>query len=223
MFTGLIQDVGTVARLEKRGQNTLLGVRTGMDLSRVAVGDSVNIDGYCQTVVKMEGDVFFVEVSPETLARTTAGELQSGRRVNNEPALRLSDRLGGHLVTGHVDGTGVLEAVEKSPDFRIIAIKADGNILRYCVEKGSIAVDGISLTINRVMTDRFEAGIIPHTLNSTTIGLKKQGDKVNIETDLIGKYVERFLSGKGAGGSKAGENEGDKIDAAFLAKHGFLK
>ena len=223
MFTGLIQDIGTVTRVERRGQNVLLGVRTGLDLKEAALGDSISIEGFCQTVVRIEKDVFWVEVSPETLACTTAGNLRPGLRVNLEPALRLSDRLGGHLVAGHVDGLGTLSAIDTGNDFTVIAIKAGPEILRYCVEKGSIAVDGISLTVNRVHSDRFEIGIIPHTLKQTTLDSKGIGDPVNLECDIIGKYVERFVTTMTGQGPKVGETQREKIDPTFLAKHGFLK
>lgn len=223
MFTGLIQDVGTVVQAQRRGENLLLGVRTRMDLAQVALGDSICIEGYCQTVVRIDGDAFFVEVSPETLSRTTAGDLRPGLRVNIEPALRLTDRLGGHMVAGHVDGVGIVESMTSGSEFWVIAIKAEPAVLRYCVEKGSIAVDGISLTVNKVLDDRFEVGIIPHTLSATTLGKKKAGARVNLETDLIGKYVERFVSAMLTKSTETSETQREKIDPAFLAKHGFLK
>lgn len=223
MFTGLIQDIGTVTKVEKRGRNTLMGVRTKMDLEQVALGDSIAIDGYCQTVVKLEKDVFFVEIGPETMERTTARSLAPGRKVNLEPALRLSDRLGGHMMSGHVDGVGTIDYMDAGPEFWLIGIKTPPRILKYCVEKGSIAVDGISLTINQVTPDGFEIGIIPHTLKNTTLSGKKPKDQVNLEVDIMGKYVEKFvlaMAGKGADGTG---NADDKIDLGFLAKHGFLK
>jgi riboflavin synthase len=223
MFTGLIQDVGTVVRIDKRGQNLLLGVRTKLDLTQVALGDSIAVDGYCQTVVKIEADVFYMEVSPETVARTTAKDLSSGQRVNVEPALRLSDRLGGHLVAGHVDGIGTIMAIAPGTDFWVISITTTPQILRYCIEKGSIAVDGISLTVNRVGTEDFDIGIIPHTLAQTTLGSKKVNAQVNLEPDLIGKYVERFVLNLAGPGSQTAESQDKKIDPTFLAKHGFLK
>lgn len=220
MFTGLIQDVGTVTRLTKKGKNTLLSVRTAINLSQVVVGDSIAIDGYCQTVVAIAGNVFTAEVSPETMARTTASTLSAGDKVNLEPALRLSDRLGGHLVSGHVDGVGTIEEIQGQDDFVIITVSAPPELIAYCIEKGSVAVDGVSLTINAVGEKYFQLGVIPHTLKATTLALKEAGDKVNIENDMIGKYVARFLSGFGV---KPADHPDEKIDAAFLAKHGFLK
>ena len=223
MFTGLIQDVGTVLRVEKRGRNLLLGIRTGLDLEEVALGDSICINGFCQTVVKKEGDAFFVEVSPETVSVTTAAELRPGQKVNLEPALRLSDRLGGHLVAGHVDETGVIGSIDEGSDFVVISIKAGPEMLKYCILKGSIAVEGVSLTINKVLADRFEVGIIPHTLKMTTLGDKGPGDRVNLEADLIGRYVGMFVSNLIGNDTSDAKVEGQKIDATFLAKHGFLK
>jgi riboflavin synthase len=220
MFTGLIQDVGSVARIEKSGENTRLVIRTKMDLKQVALGDSISVEGYCQTVVHISNDLFAVEVSPETLERTTAGSLRVGARVNLEPALRLSDRLGGHLVSGHIDGVGTIKGIDAGKKFHAIQIEAPESILRYCIEKGSVAVDGISLTINKVDSTSLTVGIIPHTADQTTLIAKSVGDRVNLECDLIGKYVERFLS---ASMGKTTENQGEKIDQGFLAKHGFLK
>ena len=220
MFTGLIQDVGTVARVEKRGRNLLLTVHTALDLKSVALGDSIAVDGYCQTVVSISGDTFSMEISPETQDRTTAGDLRPGHRVNVEPALRLSDRLGGHLVAGHVDGVGTISRIEPGDDFWIIGITAGPEVMRYCIEKGSITVQGISLTINKVTANGFELGIIPHTIKSTTLGDKKVGDRINLEADMIGKYVERFVTGTAGNPS---ENKEEKISFPFLEKHGFLK
>lgn len=223
MFTGLIQDIGTVLRIEKRGRNLLLGIRSGMNLEEVALGNSICVSGFCQTVVKKEGNAFFVEVSPETVSVTTAGQLQPGQKVNLEPALQLSDRLGGHLVAGHVDGTGIIESINEGTDFVVISIKAGPEILKYCIHKGSIAIDGVSLTVNRVLEGSLEVGIIPHTLKMTTLGDLAPGDKVNLEADLIGKYVGMFVSRMVGNGAVDLEKDGQKIDTTFLAKHGFLK
>jgi len=143
--------------------------------------------------------------------------------VNIEPALRLSDRLGGHLVAGHVDGVGTLKEMEAGPEFWVLTIQAPPEIIRYCIEKGSVAVNGVSLTVNKVTGATFQLGIIPHTLQSTTLHKLKPGDKVNLETDMIGKYVEKFVRSMTGQGDPEGQEPGEKIDATILAKHGFLK
>ncbi len=211
MFTGIIQDLGTVRGVARRGVNLLLTVETGLDLSGISTGDSVNVSGYCQTVVEVSARAFAVEVSPETVARTTAGSLRPGSRVNLELPLRLSDRLGGHLVLGHVDGVGQVVSVVREQGFSTFRIKVPDFMPRYMVEKGSVAVDGVSLTVNALGRDFFEVGIIPHTASRTTFGLLKPGDYVNIELDVLGKYVERLLGGKAPEG----------FDWESFAKHGF--
>ena len=188
------------------------GVGSGIEAAELSIGESICIDGYCQTVVKVEKGVFYVEISPETLARTTAGSLRVGRKVNLERALRLSDRLGGHLVAGHVDGVGKVLRITQQGDFRVFLIRIPRNLSRYVIEKGSAAVDGISLTVNRIEGDGMELGIIPHTMAGTTLPFRKAGDEVNIEVDLIGKYVERLLSGNADSGG---------VTRDLLRKHGF--
>jgi len=223
MFTGLIQEIGTVVIIQRRGTNVLVGVKANLALPGTDLGDSIAIDGYCQTVVKLEKDIFFVQISPETISRTTAADLKTGQKVNLEPALRLSDRLAGHLVLGHVDGVGEISNIDDDGRFVVIKISAPDDIISLCVEKGSIAVDGISLTVNKVGKNHFEIGIIPHTLDKTTLGFKKVGSKVNLETDIMGKYAFRFLSSMMGKDGNPGDSNNEKIDLAFLAKHGFLK
>ncbi len=218
MFTGLIQDVGQIQAIEPAGGGVRLTISTRLDLSSVKTGDSIAVDGVCLTVVGRSGSAFAAEVSPETLRRSTLLAARQGHPVNLETALRMSDPLGGHLVSGHVDGTGeILEVIPEGNSWRY-RFQVSRQIGRYLIEKGSVAVDGISLTVAECGELDFAASVIPHTARSTTLGRKKAGDRVNLENDLIAKYVEKFLRPReGPGGQPS------KIDASFLAQHGFLK
>jgi len=219
MFTGLIESIGTLQAVERRGANKLFRVLAQPALTAVRLGDSIALDGYCQTVVEIRGDAFAVEVSPETLAVTTAAQRQVGDKLNLERALALGDRLGGHLVAGHVDGVGTIRRIQQVEGFVKLAVAAPEAVRRYCVAKGSIALDGVSLTINVVDERGIELGIIPTTWTHTTLADKKVGDRVNLEADLIGKYVERFLAARLSGEQATAS----RLDEDFLAKHGFVK
>lgn len=219
MFTGLIQDVGLIRRLDKCGEMSRLTIQSGLVADGFQMGESVAVDGVCLTVVALGRDSFQVEVSPETLERTTLGEAEPGRPVNLERALKLSDRLGGHLVTGHVDGIGVLRRRQSGTGYLELEIRVAAGMGRYLVEKGSVAVDGISLTVNRCGPDWFGLTLIPHTIQRTTLALKGVGARMNIECDILGKYVERLL-GSGSGPLKREVSEGVTED--LLRKHGFL-
>jgi riboflavin synthase len=211
MFTGIIEDLGTVYRMTRKGEDALLIVDTPMNLVDVNVGDSISVSGACLTVTEKGAKRFSADVSAETLARTNLKSLKSGDKVNLEKSLRLNSLLGGHLVLGHVDGIGkIQEKVNKAKSIQF-SVEIDSEMGRYIVEKGSVAVDGISLTVNRCEKNRFYVNIIPHTAQNTTLGFKKAAELVNIETDIIGKYVEKFV------------NPGKGIDMDFLAEHGFLK
>jgi len=211
MFTGIIEDLGTVSRISRRGEDALLIVDTSINLDDINIGDSISVSGACLTVTEKRDKRFSADVSAETLARTNLKSLKTGDKVNLEKSLRLNSFLGGHLVLGHVDGIGkIQEKVSKANSIQF-CFEIDVGLGRYIVEKGSVAVDGISLTVNRCEKNRFYANIIPHTARSTTLGSKKVAELVNIETDIIGKYVEKFL------------NPGKGIDMDFLAEHGFLK
>jgi len=192
MFTGLIENVGIVTSLKKIGGGFRLSIMPEYEME-FQVGDSVSINGVCLTVVERSKDIAF-EISPETMRSTNLGELAINERVNIERALRLSDRLGGHIVTGHVDGTGLITGKRKEGEFTFYTFEAPPEILKYIVKKGSVAVDGISLTVIGLDSKSFRVAIIPHTLTATNIGDKDIGNKVNIEVDIIGKYVERFIS-----------------------------
>lgn len=214
MFTGLVETIGTVTSLDRTGALVSVGIESSLDTNELALGDSVMVDGYCQTVVRKEGKRFFVEVSPETLSRTTAADLKVGSRVNLERALRLSDRLGGHLVSGHVDCVGQVVSARMQGDFWVLTIRLPKELTRYVIQKGSITVDGISLTVNKVNQDRVELGIIPHTMDNTVLKDRKAGGRVNIEVDLVGKYIEKLLFGQEDPGKKG-------ITKELLLKYGF--
>ena len=219
MFTGIIQATGTITRMESRSGDMRLSIATGqLDLSDVAMGDSIAVNGVCLTAVELPGDGFSADVSNETLALTTLGNLKSGSRVNLEKALTLSDRLGGHLVSGHVDGIGTV--LERSPDARSerFVIEAPDVLARYIAQKGSVCVDGTSLTVNKVDGARFELNIVPHTLQETIIGDYVPGSKVNLEVDLIARYLERLMLGERAGLS----GEKTDINEDLLRKTGFI-
>lgn len=218
MFTGIIQAVGEIAALQPGSEDTRVRVRTGrLALDDVSLGDSIAVNGVCLTVVDLPGDGFWADVSAETLSRTGFRELTVGSRVNLEQALTPTTRLGGHLVSGHVDGVGtVLErrSEGRSERFRI---QAPAGLAKYIAEKGSICVDGISLTVNAVEGAAFDLNIVPHTLQETIMGEYRAGTRVNLEVDIIARYLERLLLGE-----KAAE-PGSGISESFLAEHGFMK
>lgn len=197
MFTGIVEEMGAVISLEKTLAGTRMTVLASTVMQDLKVGDSVSVNGICLTVISKGERDFVVEVSPETLAVTTLGGLTPGAPVNLERAMKLSERIGGHLVAGHVDGVGVIRSRRQDGNAIVLAIEAPPEILRYCVAKGSITVDGISLTVNEVTERGFSVAIIPHTAKVTTLGLKQVNDTVNLESDLIGKYVERLLQERG--------------------------
>jgi riboflavin synthase len=216
MFTGIIEGMGTITAIKPSSQGKRFTVEAGFSLADSGIGDSIAVNGACLTAVVIDGTRFEADVSPETLSRTLFGKMRMGDRVNLERALRLSDRLDGHLVSGHVDGVGVMRSRRELGNAILITITVSSLLARYMIKKGSVAVDGVSLTINECGSDSFDVSVIPHTAKLTTIGFKKPGDPVNIETDMIGKYVERFMAGKPAAPSQGG------MDMQFLAKSGFL-
>jgi riboflavin synthase len=197
MFSGIVEEMGAITVLGKTLAGTKLTILAAIVMGDLKIGDSVSVNGTCLTVISRSDRDFSVEVSPETLSVTTLGLLNPGTPVNLERAMRLNERIGGHLVAGHVDGIGVIRSRHQDANAIILAIEAPQHILRYCVVKGSITVDGISLTINDVNEKGFSVAIIPHTAKVTTLGLKQVNDPVNLESDLIGKYVERLLQERG--------------------------
>ncbi|MBI1922393.1 MAG: riboflavin synthase [Geobacter sp.] len=213
MFTGLIEQIGRVRLLERTGEAARLTVDAGFPAGEVAIGDSVAINGVCLTVTRIEGDRLTFDVSPETIDRTAFRHLRPGVPVNLERALRLSDRLGGHIVSGHVDCIAAIIRRRDVSGNTVISFRMPVEFARYVVGKGSVAIDGISLTVNDVTSDGFSVNIIPHTAASTTLQYLKVGDEVNIETDILGKYVERLFS-HGAG-KKATLTMGKLIESGF--------
>lgn len=194
MFTGIIIEMGEVAALERRAGILLLSLRAKEILKDVRIGDSISINGVCLTVVDVRNDTMRFDLSDETLRSTNLGQLKTGNRVNLEPSLRPDSKLGGHFVLGHVDDIGRIKSKVDMGDAFKVEIEAPTEIMHFLVEKGSVAVDGISLTIVDILKGSFTVVIIPHTARNTTIGFKGPGDTVNIEVDIIGKYVARFLN-----------------------------
>jgi riboflavin synthase len=193
MFTGLIEDVGVVGALRIERGSAALTVKTKLAVGSMPLGASIAVNGTCLTVVKKTRGAFTVDVSPETLRRTNLARLSAGSLVNLEQPMRLQERLGGHLVTGHVDGVGAIAAMKKEGDFTVFSFRVPAALGPLLVAKGSVAVDGISLTVNERGPSGFSVAIIPFTLRHTNLRTRRVGDKVNVETDLIGKYVQNFM------------------------------
>lgn len=215
MFTGIIEELGTVLELKRGSNSSQISIQADRVLDDVKLGDSIAINGVCLTVTGFDRHRFSADMMAETLARTNLGDLSSGHKVNLERASRLGDRMGGHLVQGHVDGIGRLAEEQVVDIARVLRIQAPSEVLKYTVAKGSIAIDGISLTVVALFPDSFTVSIIPHTAAMTTLGFKKPGATVNLEADIIGRYVERLLKWK--------QNEnGSQLSAGFLAEHGFI-
>jgi riboflavin synthase len=213
MFTGLIEEIGTVVGMEMTREAGVLTISAGFP--HIAIGDSIAVNGACLTVVRKGAGTFSFDVSPETVARTSFKELKKGAPVNLERALAVSGRLDGHLVTGHIDCLAVVRERRTISGNTFLSFRMPDNYLKYVAAKGSIAIEGISLTVNTVDDQGFSANIIPHTLKKTTLEGKKVGDPVNIETDILAKYVERLLTR-----NDAGNNPG--ISLELLAKSGFM-
>jgi riboflavin synthase len=223
MFTGIIEGMGTLRAIGSSGLGKRFTVESDFDLAGTKIGDSIAVNGACLTAVTISGRRFEADVAPETLSKTTFTQAKTGDRVNLERALRLSDRIDGHLVSGHIDGTAVIHSKNTLSNAVIVTLSVPPALCRQMILKGSVSVDGISLTINQLGDDFLELSIIPHTAKITTIGIKSPGDKVNIETDIIGKYIQKFMGGKDSLG-KSPENGGaeSKIDRTFLIKAGFI-
>ncbi len=218
MFTGIIEGLGSISALRPAGQGRRLSIQSDFDLSASKIGDSISVSGACLTVVRLAPRSFDADVAPETFAKTTFGQARVGDRVNLERAMRLSDRIDGHLVSGHIDGTGVIESREPVGNAIVVTFRVAEALVRYLIVKGSVAVDGVSLTINTIEATRFAVSIIPHTAAWTTIGFKNTGEHVNVETDMIGKYVERFLT---SGRNPAAPPSG--VTMEMLAKAGYIR
>ena len=217
MFTGIIEEVGEMTGLRQTGTSTVLGVRAKTVLGGTKIGDSIAVNGVCLTVVRLTGDGFDGDVMPETLRRTNLGKLKPKSRVNLERAMAADGRFGGHIVAGHVDGTGTITELKPEGNAVWVTVSAAPELLRYIVEKGSITIDGISLTVAYVDDSCFKVSIIPHTGEETTLLTRTAGYEVNLETDIVGKYVEKLMQpAKDAAKPKSG------LSAEFLAQNGFL-
>ncbi|MBR1495048.1 MAG: riboflavin synthase [Succiniclasticum sp.] len=229
MFTGLIAELGTVERLAEGSTSCQLTVRAQKILPGVKIGDSIAVNGVCLTVVHLQGNRFTADVMPETVRRTTLRQLQPGDRVNLEKALRPTDGLDGHIVQGHVEGVGTIREIAPEGNALAYRIETPKELLRYIVEKGSVAIDGISLTVTETDDTGFSVSLIPHTAKMTTLGYKSVGDSVNLETDILARYVEKMLglqkTADGLPDSRrteiAGENSEDGLTEVFLRQHGF--
>jgi riboflavin synthase len=215
MFTGIIEDKGRVLRVEYQGQKKRLTLGLPMNLTEVQLGDSININGVCLTIVEKKGQTIELDLSPETLQKTVLVGLKEGDQVNLERPLRVTDRLGGHIVTGHIDGIGIIVEKRKEMDFLNLKIRVPKSISRYVVKKGSIAIDGISLTVNEYQGEEIQLTLIPYTLEKTTLMDKKVGDQVNVETDVLGKYVEKLLDRE--------DKKSKEVTLSFLKEHGFIE
>ena len=220
MFTGLIEGIGKIQSVTKTGRDMNLTIVPLFDMVDSKIGDSISVDGVCLTITAIKDKVLSMYASEETVSRSTMGRLRQGDEVNLERALSLAGRLGGHMVSGHVDGVGRIIRKEQVQRSWLIRVNIDKGMLRYVIEKGSIAVDGISLTINTCKDDFFEVNIIPETAIITTILKKNIGDPVNIETDLIAKYVEKFLK---RDGESLKDTASGHISKEMLERYGFGK
>ncbi len=212
MFTGIIEEMGTVRSVRMGAKSCVLTVNAETVLSDVQIGDSIAVNGTCLTVCSFDAESFSADVMPETMRRTNLGLLRCGSKVNLERAMAANGRFGGHIVSGHIDGTGRIASMKKDDNAVWVTITADVPVLRYIVEKGSVAIDGISLTVARVSHSDFAVSVIPHTGAETTLLQKRVGDLLNLECDIIGKYVEKLCGSQQKSGG---------ITAEFLAQHGF--
>lgn len=213
MFTGIIEEIGIVKTVQRSGNNSFIRIEAKKILSDIHLGDSIAVNGVCLTVTKADGSIFQADVMNETLNRSSLGKLVAGSTVNLERAMPINGRFGGHIVSGHIDGTGKIINIRNDGIAVWYTIEADNNIMRYTVEKGSIAIDGISLTVAKTGKNNFSVSIIPHTAGQTVLSSKKIGDIVNIESDIIGKYVEKLMNPI---------SRDSIIDMKFLSEGGFL-
>ncbi len=213
MFTGLIETIGRITSCEKRGAAAVLTVATTLPLSEISIGDSVSVNGVCLTVTSKSEAALTFDISPESMASSTIGNLRNGHNVNLERAMRLGDRMGGHIVTGHIDCIGKLTLKSEISCNHVLEFSLPPEHARYLIAKGSVAINGVSLTVNVVTQEGFSVNIIPHTFANTTLEQLKVGDRVNLETDIIGKYVERLTSPWKSGGG---------LSMRTLAENGFI-
>lgn len=218
MFTGIVEEIGTV----KSVQSKVITIEANKIFDDLHLGDSVAVNGTCLTVSSFNNKIFNADVTQETLNRTNLGSLKNGSKVNLERAMSLQGRFGGHIVSGHIDGVGTIKSMKKDDNAIILTVEVPKSLMKYIVEKGSVTVDGISLTVASLTDNTFSIAVIPHTLKETVLYYKKEGDKVNIENDIIGKYVERLLTFKNDDNTDDNtEEKKSNITMEFLLKNGF--
>jgi riboflavin synthase len=217
MFTGLITDIGRITSIERGAEHCAIEVSCGYDVSDLQLGESIAVDGACLTVTQIGSESVRFDASPETLRRTTLGDRSAGDRVHLERALRVGDRMGGHMVLGHVDGVGTVRQIREEGNAWLLSIEAPVEVVQYLIDKGSIAVDGVSLTVNSIEDRRFGLAIIPHTAEETNLTRYRVGRRVNLEADVLGKYVRRFLFGEEGDDTQ----DGGGISREMLAEFGF--
>lgn len=214
MFTGIVEELGEVSAMARGRDSMVLTIKAKTIMSDLKLGDSVSTNGVCLTVTEKGSDYYKADVMHETMNRSSLGKLKPGSHVNLERAMSAEGRFGGHIVSGHIDGTGSITSIKKDDNAVWYTIAAPENIMRYIIEKGSIAIDGISLTVAKVTDNDFSVSIIPHTIKETTLGEKKIGDIVNLENDLIGKYVEKLIT--------ISPKKSGNIDKEFLLRNGYI-
>lgn len=212
MFTGIIEEIGTILAIKKGTRSAVLTVKAEKIMKDIHIGDSIAVNGVCLTVISFENGQFDADIMPETLNRSSLGQLKSGSHVNLERAMATDGRFGGHIVAGHIDGTGTIHEIKKDDNAVWYTINAEDKIMRYIIEKGSVAIDGISLTVAQTFKNYFKVSIIPHTMQKTVLEEKKKGDIVNLENDCVGKYVEHLLGL---------EKKTSGITVNFLRENGF--
>ncbi|ROR30501.1 riboflavin synthase alpha chain [Mobilisporobacter senegalensis] len=215
MFTGLVEEIGVLTNISKGDKSYLLTFQGKKIMDDIQIGDSISVNGVCLTANSITKTTFSAEVMPETLKRSSLGALKIGNEVNLERAMSMNGRFGGHIVSGHIDGTGKIDSIEKENNAVVISIRSSLKILRYIIEKGSITIDGISLTVIYVDNEIFKVSLIPHTGNETTLLKKSVGSKVNLECDMVGKYIEKLLQ------PMEEKKEKSNINLDFLTEHGF--
>ena len=223
MFTGIVEELGTIRSIQIKSQDAILEIQASEVLSDAKVGDSISVDGACLTIRFLTSETFTVDVSAETLRLTTLGERKVGARVNLERSLRLSDRLGGHLVLGHVDEVATIRSWKDEGDASVMQVTMSRTIKRYIAYKGSITIDGVSLTVSNVLADAFEVTLIPHTKDVTTFGTKRDGAKVNLEVDIVARYLETLLKNTENKTEWSKQSSSETLDLNFLAKHGYIE
>lgn len=219
MFTGIVEEIGEIKNIQHGAKSAILTIQGDVVMQDARLGDSIAVNGVCLTVTGMSGKTFMADVMAESMRRTALGSLHAGSRVNLERAMAANGRFGGHIVSGHIDGTGIIQSLKREDNAVWVTVKTDSNILKYIIEKGSIAIDGISLTVAYVDENIFKVSIIPHTAKETTLLSKIPGDIVNLENDVIGKYVDKLLR---VSDKTDACSDTRGIDASFLSEHGYI-